>query len=609
VFIKKAMSAASQFPNDEGHLESSFVEAYYEDDWETIQRLVQQQPRLLHQALLETSTFRDVDLPLHETVLQDSLRRSSPDPNQAVQADLLRLDPTIAHDETEEGDLPIHLAARNSTITVETLRLLVEAYPESLLFVTWAGNTPLHNALLKSYNREGYEGHEEKAQYLLKANPKAATIPNRDGDFPLHLAAEEVMTDDDDDVIWDIYRFHPAAILHRNKQGMLPLDLAMKQLPFSKHVCKVLLCEHNPDPSKTQWLDRTKSSFWVQQNYSKVWIESRLELPTDDDEHSSFEDDDDYYSSSANSSSEEDPAEIGSPSEIATFLPTDVEQVQEYNTCFAQQSDPHVKIAAGSPTKKLKISEDSLQISSSCQETNGTHLAEDAIQMTLGWLSSSKGLLAVSGVSKYLRSEVPKVDAWETILKDLDQSVGLDSNEHPAKHAFFPREFVDPRLCPDYVVLSPYKKAMYLGQYKAMVLQYIRAPMDEDAEDFLRELLNKIRRTVRAANAHGYFDPGSDNEFDSGSDHEFEGSYSRKPANVDESLARCNLDGLKKYVTDVAETGFHKSGILGWSFSLVCVGWENIHIGPTGDHTYVMMCHKIAGLDVIIHGWHGMASF
>jgi hypothetical protein len=69
----------------------------------------------------------------------------------------------------------------------------------------------------------------------------------------------------------------------------------------------------------------------VQQNYSKVWIESRLELPTDDDEHSSFEDDDDY-SSFEYSSSEEDPAEIGGPSEIATFLPTDLGQVQEHNT-------------------------------------------------------------------------------------------------------------------------------------------------------------------------------------------------------------------------------------------------------------------------------------
>lgn len=152
---------------------------------------------------------------------------------------------------------------------------------------------------------------------------------------------------------------------------------------------------------------------------------------------------------------------------------------------------PHNLLAGGEisfdkepASKKPKVSPTDNVIS----KTRENLAAEEAIKLSLCWLSTPKDLLAVSAVNPYFHMEVAKLnEARGSILARLDKSLALQERKI-VTYSFYPREFVDPRLCPGYINLSSYKKSMDLGQYKFIVLEYLQAPMDEDDEACLQAL-------------------------------------------------------------------------------------------------------------------------
>lgn len=112
-------------------------------------------------------------------------------------------------------------------MTVDTLKLIVKAFPDGLIAQDTHGNTPLHYAFL------WFEGTtEEKRSYLIQANPVAAAIQSSKGSFPLHYCAEYGTATPW--ILWSLSDANPSAIVHRNAAGKVPLELAIakKTPPF-----------------------------------------------------------------------------------------------------------------------------------------------------------------------------------------------------------------------------------------------------------------------------------------------------------------------------------------------------------------------------------------
>lgn len=175
-------------------------EALLHHESDKVKNIALQDPTLLNEKIF----FED--RPIHQLV-----RLSSPDPNPGIQL-LLELLPQAAkettgyhdvpQDEAEEqynlgrmeeymhseeyGLLPLHLAASNSTITVDTLRALIKAYPEALLVQDDGGNCPLHYALIFNI-----PGPFENFKFLLESCPQAATKRDKLGVLPLDHAIKK----------------------------------------------------------------------------------------------------------------------------------------------------------------------------------------------------------------------------------------------------------------------------------------------------------------------------------------------------------------------------------------------------------------------------------
>lgn len=76
-----------------------------------------------------------------------------------------------------ENLLPIHLAVMNDDVSLDTLKLIVEAFPQGLVAADTNGNTPLHYA----FGRKKVS--DDKLSYLIKDNPAAAAIQRFNGSF------------------------------------------------------------------------------------------------------------------------------------------------------------------------------------------------------------------------------------------------------------------------------------------------------------------------------------------------------------------------------------------------------------------------------------------
>ena len=80
----------------------------------------------------------------------------------------------------EQGLLPLHEACR-SGVSLDVLQLLVQCWPDALLWRNGGGSTPLHTACCNQPSAAVID-------YLIQQQPKAAAMPNDYGWWPLHAA-------------------------------------------------------------------------------------------------------------------------------------------------------------------------------------------------------------------------------------------------------------------------------------------------------------------------------------------------------------------------------------------------------------------------------------
>lgn len=107
------------------------------------------------------------------------------------------------------GLLAIHLAAEHST--VETVKLLLETYPESRFEVAYG--TPLHHAVSGC--------RSDIVTYFCQNYPECAKLTNTDGLTPLHHA----VTNADLSIVKTLYNVYPEAVRFFSNNKKLPLHM------------------------------------------------------------------------------------------------------------------------------------------------------------------------------------------------------------------------------------------------------------------------------------------------------------------------------------------------------------------------------------------------
>jgi ankyrin repeat protein len=163
-------------------------------------------------------------------------------PSMEVVKCLFDFYPRMASSKDNEGDLPLHYAARYSE-SIEMIRFLLQANPCSTKVKGESNLVPLQCAL---YNECEERLHIVKC--LLDADPTAARMINGDGDTALHLAVDQEC---DKELLVHLIRAYPEAVMVQNDIGLLPLHVAC----YSKHAVRAketvdLLLSINPDSAK-----------------------------------------------------------------------------------------------------------------------------------------------------------------------------------------------------------------------------------------------------------------------------------------------------------------------------------------------------------------------
>jgi ankyrin repeat protein len=126
--------------------------------------------------------------------------------------------PRMAYTRDNDGDLPLHYAAR-CTQSIEMIQYLLQANPSATKVKGESDLIPLQCAIYNQHPPSRYE----IVKKLLQADVNSAEIINPDGDTALHLAVE---LECDVDVLRLLISANPAAVSTANDVGMLPLHMA-----------------------------------------------------------------------------------------------------------------------------------------------------------------------------------------------------------------------------------------------------------------------------------------------------------------------------------------------------------------------------------------------
>jgi len=131
------------------------------------------------------------------------------------------------------GSLPFHNACKNGRI--ETVEYLFGLYPEGLYIRDNRGYLPIHEAA----NNPG-ENAIKIINFLIRHDPECISKPvvsddegsayvQGNGALPLHVVCDARDTSNLTELLFDLY---PEAILTRNGQGQLPIDVIREKLEF-----------------------------------------------------------------------------------------------------------------------------------------------------------------------------------------------------------------------------------------------------------------------------------------------------------------------------------------------------------------------------------------
>lgn len=116
----------------------------------------------------------------------------------------------------------MHNAASESYY-LETLKPLVDEFPESLLQGNNDGSLPLHLAVTR------YKTSKEHVQFLLDACPEAAARADGLGQLPLHLAFH---CREASDIVKRLVKVYPEALTVYNTRGYSPFHVACGSNPY-----------------------------------------------------------------------------------------------------------------------------------------------------------------------------------------------------------------------------------------------------------------------------------------------------------------------------------------------------------------------------------------
>jgi ankyrin repeat protein len=144
--------------------------------------------------------------------------------------------PRMASSKDNDGDLPLHYAARYSE-SIDMIRFLLQANPGATKVHGEGNLVPLHCAL---YNESSSRMPIMKC--LLEVDPHAAKLINSDGDTALHLAVDHEC---ENAILKLIMKAYPDSAKVQNDLGLLPLHTAcyLKNESHATEIVELLLKE------------------------------------------------------------------------------------------------------------------------------------------------------------------------------------------------------------------------------------------------------------------------------------------------------------------------------------------------------------------------------
>jgi ankyrin repeat protein len=155
-------------------------------------------------------------------------------PNMDVVRCLYNFYPRMANAKDNEGDLPLHYAARYSEST-DMIQFLLQANAPATKIRGEGSLVPLHDAL---FNESTHRAQIVKC--LLDADPGAAKMLNSDGDTSFHIALDQECGHE---ILDQLIKFFPEGLKISNDIGYLPLHVACftKDFPRTKENVDLLL--------------------------------------------------------------------------------------------------------------------------------------------------------------------------------------------------------------------------------------------------------------------------------------------------------------------------------------------------------------------------------
>ena len=117
--------------------------------------------------------------------------------------------------------LPIHWACESDNCSVDTVKYLIDIYPESINIVDIGGWLPIHYASLRGSSSQTADVIEQ----LLLKDPTCASKSKDDGQYPLHVACRGANLAS----IQLLFDSYPWAFVKRDNEGRTPLQFARRQ--------------------------------------------------------------------------------------------------------------------------------------------------------------------------------------------------------------------------------------------------------------------------------------------------------------------------------------------------------------------------------------------
>ena len=140
---------------------------------------------------------------------------------------------------------------------------MYELYPEAMKLKVLE-QLPIHKTI---YAEDGTDEHKLRIlQFVTHCDPICVSQPNDSGDLPLHCACAELSIS----LIKYLYDLHPEAILERDSEGKLPIEIVRE-------------CSEEDREDDESWSVEDIIAFLgIQQNYARTASNAEL-LTTPDD--------------------------------------------------------------------------------------------------------------------------------------------------------------------------------------------------------------------------------------------------------------------------------------------------------------------------------------